>query len=220
MTEPSYVQVARAAYDAIAADYADRLRHQLNDKPFERAMLAVYAEIVRASGVPGPVADVGCGPGRITAHLHALGLDVFGVDLSPEMIAVARRDHPGLRFEEGPMAAMDIADEALGGVVAWYSIIHTPPERQPAVLAEFHRVLAPGGHLVLAFQVGDEPFHAAEVFGRRVALDFHRLSPDSVAAMLAEAGLAVVAQLRTERREFERTPQAYLVARKPALSRL
>ncbi|MEU6414330.1 class I SAM-dependent methyltransferase [Microbispora sp. NPDC046933] len=216
MTEPSYIRVARAAYDAVAADYADRLRRRLDDEPFERAMLAAYAELVRASGVPGPVADVGCGPGRITAHLHSLGLDVFGVDLSPGMIAVARRDHPGLRFEEGSMGALDIADEALGGVVAWYSIIHTPPERQPAVLAEFHRVLAPGGHLLLAFQVGDEPFHATEVFGRQVGLDFHRLSPDRAATMLAEVGLPMVAQLKTERREFERTPQAYLIARKPA----
>lgn len=216
MTEPSYLRAARAAYDTVAADYADRLRHRLDDEPFERAMLAAYAEIVRASGVPGPVADVGCGPGRITAHLHALGLeDVFGIDLSPGMIAVARRDHPGLRFREGTLADLDIADETLGGVVAWYSIIHTPPEGQPAALAEFHRVLAPGGHLLLAFQVGDEPFHATEVYGHQVALDFHRLSPDRAATMLAEAGLPVVAQLESARREFERTAQAYLIARKP-----
>lgn len=216
MTEPSYLRAARAAYDTVAADYADRLRHRLDDEPFERAMLAAYAEIVRASGVPGPVADVGCGPGRITAHLHALGLeDVFGIDLSPGMIAVARRDHPGLRFREGTLADLDIADETLGGVVAWYSIIHTPPEGQPAALAEFHRVLAPGGHLLLAFQVGDEPFHATEVYGHQVVLDFHRLSPDRAATMLAEAGLPVVAQLESARREFERTAQAYLIARKP-----
>jgi trans-aconitate methyltransferase len=39
----------------------------------------------------GPVADVGCGPGNVTAHLHTLGLTAFGVDLSPEMVGLARR---------------------------------------------------------------------------------------------------------------------------------
>ena len=51
----------------------------------------------------GPVADVGCGPGHVTAHLRDSGLDAFGIDLSPVMIDVARREHPGLRFEVGSM---------------------------------------------------------------------------------------------------------------------
>ncbi|MFE9404030.1 class I SAM-dependent methyltransferase [Streptomyces sp. NPDC006530] len=46
---------------------------------------------------------MGCGTGRITAHLRELGLDVFGIDLSPGMVEVARRDHPGLRFDVGSM---------------------------------------------------------------------------------------------------------------------
>ncbi|WP_182883737.1 class I SAM-dependent methyltransferase [Microbispora sp. H10949] len=218
MIEPSYVRVARAAYDAMAGDYVDFARHSLAGKPFERAMLATYAELVRTSDLPGPVVEAGCGTGRITAHLHALGLDVSGVDLSPGMIAVARQEHPHIRFEEGRLAALDIADESLSGVVAWYSIIHTPPEDHPAVLAEFHRVLAPGGHLLLAFQVGqvgDEPFHLAEAFGHQVGLDFHRVSPDHLTRLLADAGIPVIARLLCERGESERTPQAYLVARKP-----
>jgi SAM-dependent methyltransferase len=57
------------------------------------------------------------------------------------------------------MRALDVATDALGGVVAWYSIIHTPPDRLPVVFSEFHRVLRPGGHLLVAFQVGDERVH-------------------------------------------------------------
>jgi ubiquinone/menaquinone biosynthesis C-methylase UbiE len=62
------------------------------------------------------------------------------------MVAPARRSNPGLRFEEGSMTALDLPDGALGGIVAMYSIIHIPRERLPEVFAEFHRVLAPGGH--------------------------------------------------------------------------
>ncbi len=53
--------------------------------------------------------------GYVTAHLHELGIDAFGIDLSPGMIDVARRDHPGLRFEVGPvpLSAVPAARPAL-----------------------------------------------------------------------------------------------------------
>jgi ubiquinone/menaquinone biosynthesis C-methylase UbiE len=153
----------------------------------------------------------------VTAHLHSLGLPVFGVDLSSQMVELARRTHPGVRFDEGSMLSLDIPDGALGGVVAWYSIIHTPEERLPDVFAEFHRVLAPGGHLLVAFQVGDEPLHLAQPFGHAVSLDFQRRRPDHIAELLRQAGMAVRARLVREPEEgVEKTQQAYLLARKPA----
>ncbi|GAA3761910.1 SAM-dependent methyltransferase [Spinactinospora alkalitolerans] len=218
MTEPSFLRTTRTFYDAVAADYADHFRDELAAKPLDRAVLAGFAELVRDAGA-GPVADLGCGPGRVTAHLHALGLSAFGVDLSPRMVALARRAHPDLRFDEGSMTALDLPDGALGGIAAWYSIIHTPQEHLPEVFAEFDRVLAPGGHLLLAFQVGDEPLHLARPFGHAVSLDFHRRRPDRVAELLRRAGLDVRARLLREPDEgegVERTQQAYLLARKPA----
>ena len=160
MNEPAelagYLTTTRAAYDTVAADYADLLRDQLAGAPLDRAMLGAFAELVQAEDAGAAVADLGCGPGRVTAHLDSLGLSAFGVDLSPGMVEVARRTYPGLRFDVGSLAALDLADAGLGGIVAWYSIIHTPPELLPEVFAEFDRVLAPGGHLLLAFQAGDE----------------------------------------------------------------
>ena len=136
MTEPSWLHVTRRSYDAVAVEYADLLRDELGARPWDRAMLAAFAEAVRTGG-GGPVADLGCGPGRITAHLAALGLDVHGIDLSPSMVGVARRSYPELRFAEGSMSDLDLADGALGGIVAWYSVIHTPTERLPEMFAEF-----------------------------------------------------------------------------------
>jgi len=216
MTEPSDLRATRAAYDTVAADYADVLRGALAESPFDRAMLAAFADLVRAADL-GPVLDVGCGPGRITAHLHALGLGVSGVDLSPAMVAVARRDHPGLRFAEGSMSGLDVRDGTLGGVVAWYSTIHTPPERLPAVFAEFHRVLAPGGALLLAFQVGDgQRMRLEQAYGHTISLDVYRRSPDVVADLLDGAGLVVHARLLREPEGREKSRQAYLMARKPS----
>ncbi|MFJ1702858.1 class I SAM-dependent methyltransferase [Kitasatospora sp. NPDC088346] len=216
MTEPDFVRTTRASYDAVAAAYADRFRDELAAKPFERAALAAFAELAAGTG---PVADIGCGTGRVTAHLHGLGLPVFGIDLSPGMVAVARDAHPGLRFEVGSMLALDLPDASLGGLIAWYSTVHVPDGQLPDVLAEFHRVLAPGGHVLLAFQVGDEPRHLDEALGHPVTLDFHRRRPERVAELLHRAGLPVRARLLREPDDHgdftELTPQAVLIARRP-----
>ncbi len=215
MTEPSFLCATRAAYDSIAADYAERFRGELAGKPLDRALFSAFAELVRAAG--RPVADIGCGPGHVTAHLHSLGLNAFGIDLSPEMVALARRSYRGLSFDQGSMTALDLPDGALGGIVAMYSIIHIPPERRPQVFAEFHRAMASGGHLMLAFQAGDERRHVTQALGHSVSVDAYLLPPDHVADLLGRAGFVVCARLLREPYEGIETDQrAYLLARKPA----
>ncbi|SOD84555.1 class I SAM-dependent methyltransferase [Streptomyces sp. Ag109_G2-15] len=210
-----FLAVTRTFYDTIADDYAEHFRGMHTAKPLERALLATYVELV---GVGGPVADLGCGPGPITAHLAALGLDVFGLDLSESMLTIARRENPGLRFEQGSMLDLPVADGALAGVVAWYSTIHTPVDELPALFAEFHRVLSPGGHLLLAFQAGEQPLRLDRPWGHPVALDFHRRRPEHLAELLTAAGFALGS--RTVREPDtdlgESVPQAFLFARKPA----
>jgi SAM-dependent methyltransferase len=212
MPEPPYLLATRAAYDTVAGDYAELLDTELAAKPLDRALLGAFAELVLAGG-SGTVADLGCGPGRITAHLHGLGLEPLGIDLSPGMVAEARRRYPHLRFDEASMSELDLADGSLGGIVAWYSIIHTPPELLPGVFAEFHRVLAPGGHLLVAFQAGDERVRIEHAYGHTVSVDAYRLSPDQVTDLLSQAGLAVHARVLREPQEPEKTQQAYLLAR-------
>ncbi len=213
MDEPAHVTQIRTAYDAVADDYARLLEPELARNLWDRAVLGVFAERVRAAG-GGRVADLGCGPGRITAHLQSLGVDAFGIDLSPAMVAVARRSHPGLSFTEGTMAAVDLPDGALAGIVAWYSIIHTPPTRLPSVVAEFARLLRTGGRLLVAFQAGDERVHLEQGYGHSISLDAYRLDPDHVTTLLADAGLEVDARVVRAAETREKTAQAYLQASK------
>ena len=214
MAEPQDVAETRTAYDTVAASYEELARSLLAESPMDRALLGVFAEQVLAGG-GGPVGDLGCGPGRITDHLAGLGLDAFGVDLSPGMVDVARHRYPLLRFDVGSIAALSLPDGGLGGVVAWYSVIHTPPERQPLVFAEFARVLAPGGQLLMAFQAGaDEPVHHQQGYGHAISLHGWRLDPDRVGRQLADAGFGLRARVlrEPEPSPYEKSRQAYLVA--------
>ncbi|EME97039.1 methyltransferase domain-containing protein [Streptomyces mobaraensis NBRC 13819 = DSM 40847] len=214
MTEPDALSTTREAYDDIAATYADLFRDHLRERPLERALLSAFAELVRTNG-DGPVADLGCGPGHITAHLHELGLHAFGVDASPTMIELAREASPALRFEIGLMAALDIEDGTLGGILSRWSVIHTPPRDLPAVLAEFGRVLAPGGHLLISFPATDAPDDEPQPYDHRVATAY-RWSPDRFSALLREHGLTESSRLLiepepTDRRQFR---EVQLLARK------
>lgn len=208
-----YLTNTKRSYDAAADDYAEWIQGELATKPWDRAVLTTFAELVK-----GPVADVGCGTGRITAFLNDLGVAAHGIDLSPGMIAAARRTYPTLRFTEGSMTALDIEDGTLGGVVAWYSTIHIPDPELPSVLTEFHRVLTPGGHLQLAFQTGDEVVHRTRAGRHDVTLDFHHRQPSQMTALLESAALQVTATLVRAPDEDgaypEDTPQAYILARR------
>jgi ubiquinone/menaquinone biosynthesis C-methylase UbiE len=187
----NWLQDTRASYDAIAGSYAELTRHLLDETPEERAFLASFAGSVRRQG-GGTVADVGCGPGRITAYLHQLGVDPFGIDLSPGMIEAARKEHPGLHFEVGSMTDLSLADASVSGLVAWYSLIHVPDEDMPTVFAHFHRVVRPSGPLLLGFHVGEEPRQVTQGYGGHpINVTVHRRQHGQMAAWLEDAGFAV-----------------------------
>ncbi|MFE6164770.1 class I SAM-dependent methyltransferase [Streptomyces sp. NPDC056486] len=214
MVEHDALSATREGYDAAALTYAQLFSDSLRDSPLDRAILGAFAEAVSANG-GGQVADLGCGPGHITAYLVELGLSAFGVDTSPAMIELAREASPGLRFDVGSMDALNITDGELGGVLSRWSVIHTPPPELPAILTEFHRVLAPGGHLLIGFSASDDPSHPTQVFDHAVA-PAYRWWPDHLAALLRESGLAEAARMirepePTDRRQFR---AIHLLARK------
>ncbi|MFI6686507.1 class I SAM-dependent methyltransferase [Streptomyces sp. NPDC050485] len=215
MAEPSYLAAVRESYDTVAADYAELVKNPAELDPLSRAMLAAFAEAVRAAD-RGPVADLGCGPGKVTAYLAELGVPAFGIDLSPKMIAVAQQAYPSLSFTVGSMTALEIRDNELGGILAYYSTHHTPPELLPVVFAEFHRTLAPDGLLMVAGHVGDdERLRPTQAYGGHpVSYESHLLPPDRIAALMDGAGLAITAQLVQAPDEGAKRTAATFLARK------
>ena len=116
-------RVHRACHDRRHRRHNPRgLRHRRSAGPRTAtncpSSLALFADLVSDAG-GGAVADIGCGPGYVTRHLRNLGVEAFGIDLSPEMVALARRDHPDVRFEVGTMTDLDLADDSVTGVLAF-----------------------------------------------------------------------------------------------------
>ncbi|MEU6201347.1 class I SAM-dependent methyltransferase [Streptomyces sp. NPDC047061] len=211
---PDFIQTTRTSYDTIAKDYSAAYPG-LPERPVDMSMIAAFATLVKANST-APVADLGSGPGDITAHLNDLGVPAFGIDLSPAMVGLAREAHPAVRFHRGSMTSLELPDETLGGILALYSIIHVPDDHLPATFAGFHRALVPGGHVLLSFQKGESPgLHLTERFGHEIDLRYYWRPAYAVGDMLAKAGLEVAATLIREPVESEKWPRAFVLARKP-----
>jgi len=207
----------RLSYDAVADDYARQLPGLEAETALDVALLHDFADRC-ATAAAGPVLDAGCGTGRLSAHLAGRGLDVVGVDGSAGMVAVARRALPGLPFAVAPLEALPLADGSVAGVLAWYSLIHTAPAGLPSVVGELRRVVAPGGWLLTAFQAGDGgTVERTSAYGRPAPMTSYRHDPAQVTAVLGIAGLDVRVQVLREPEGREATPQALLLARRPAV---
>ncbi|WIY04850.1 methyltransferase domain-containing protein [Amycolatopsis mongoliensis] len=213
MQQPADLLTVRESYDRVADVYVELGVGRLEEVPWLRAALAAFAESVRGLG---PVLDVGCGPGTVTAHLTGLGLDASGVDLSPRMVEHAQRLHPELRFSVASATELELVPASLGGVLGWWSLFNLPRAALPGVLRTFAEALVPGGQALIGTHVGDGDVPRTQGYGGLpVSWTTHLYQPEELAGMLADAGLEVVADLRMPARLKQR-PQVLLAARRPA----
>lgn len=215
MSNPEHLTDLRSAYDAVAETYSTALPDTGFEAPLDMAMIDEFARHIRATNNRA-VIDVGCGPGRMSRYLSDAGLTVTGVDLSPQMVRVARKTHPGLAFHVGELTELPAADAAVDGIVAWYSIIHSPGATLPVIAREFRRVLRPGGLALMAFHAGRGHRTTDRAYGHDVGLRIELHSPDEVADRFAEQGFTVRAQLVRAPRATERDPQAAILVARPS----
>ena len=181
-------QSIRESYDRIADAYARELFGELQHKPLDRQVLDRFAARVAKRG---QICDMGCGPGQVARYLRDAGAAVFGLDLSPQMVEQARRLNPDISFREGNMMALDLPDGGLSGIAAFYAIVNLPEEALPSVFREMHRVLQPGGLLLLAFHIGSEVIQKEELWGQTVSMDFFFFQTLSIRQKLEAAGFVI-----------------------------
>ncbi len=205
----------QSSYDRVAENYAVQFQDEMERKPFDRKMLDWLAEKVGELGI---ICDMGCGPGQIARYLHDRGVNVCGVDLSPEMVRQAERLHPEISFQQGDMLALaGVADNSYGGIAAFYSIVNLPRASVASALQEVRRVLRPGGVLLLAFHIGAGIKHLDEMLDKKVSLDFFFFETAEVKDYLRTAGFALEEAIErdpyTEDVEYQ-SRRAYIFARK------
>ena len=208
----------QTSYDAVADEYVRRIFAELEHKPLDRELLDRFAASVREVG---PACDLGCGPGHVARYLHERGVQVCGVDLSPVMVEQARQLTPGVEFRQGNMLALDAADEAWAGIAAFYSLIHIPRGDMAKALGELHRVLRPGGLLLLAFHIGNETLHLDEWWGHQVCVDFYFFQPAEMAGSLRAAGFEIEEIVERDPYPDVEHPsrRAYIFARRAKMGR-
>ncbi|MEU4241879.1 methyltransferase domain-containing protein [Actinoplanes sp. NPDC026619] len=205
----------RAAHDVLAAFYVEYLDGALEKDPIDRAVLDLFSELTIAADLGREVGDVGCGTGRLAPYLAARGLSPHGTDLSPEMVRVARRDHPGFSFDEADLRDLPFADASLAGVVCWFSLLFLAPDARPVAFAELARVVKPGGYLVAAYKIGDgELRRAGRTVGLGVEFDAYRLSPEEMRDRFAEAGFGMVFWAGRPAEVDDGPPLGYLLVRR------
>jgi SAM-dependent methyltransferase len=176
------------SYDTVARQYADEIYGELAGKPFDRELLDRFAERVRGQG---PACDLGCGPAQIARYLRDRGVDAFGLDLSAGMLSQAQRLNPDLKFVQTSMLALGLKSQVLGGVAAFYSIIHIPRQKAVHALNEIRRVLRPGGWFLVTFHLGAEDTHHEEMLGHKVSLDVTLFTSEEMTGYLRSAGFEV-----------------------------
>jgi SAM-dependent methyltransferase len=202
----------QAGYDSVAEHYGTEYFEELARKPFDCQLLNEFANAVKGEGV---VFELGCGPGQVARYLKDRGVNVRGVDLSPEMVRVAGRLNPDIPFAQGDMLALDLPDDSLAAVVLFYSIIHIRREDVTSAFLEMHRVLRPGGTVFLSFHGGEGELHRDEWYGETVSIDFRLFQPAEMASYLEAAGFESIRIIEREPYEFEHpTKRIYMFGSK------
>jgi len=183
------LEFIRTSYGVRASEYVAALGSINHVASSDLALIEMWARTLE-----GPVIDVGCGPGQWTHFLTGLGLDAEGVDPVSEFIESAQATYPGPRYRVGQAEALGVTEGSLGGVLAWYSLIHIAPEQIGDALTEFARCIRPGGGLALGFFAGSklEPFEHAITTAYYWPLDL-------LAATVERADFTIThAELRTD----------------------
>jgi ubiquinone/menaquinone biosynthesis C-methylase UbiE len=172
-------------YDSVAKEYAEQFFREHDMKPLDREILQRFSQLVKGKN---PVWDFGCGPGQTTRYLADLGVEISGLDISAESLNQAGKLHPDIYFQKGNLLDLEFEDRSIGGIVAFYAIVHFSQKQVERAFREIWRVLRPGGIFLFTFHIGDETIHVTEFLGKETEVDFMFFETDFISRCLQRVG--------------------------------
>jgi len=185
-SEPDYRVVTRQSYDNTASLYQQntiKLGPEIKAKVFF-SYLPPHSKIL----------DLGCGPGRDAQYFVEKGHEVVGVDISPQMIALARESVPKAQFFVSDIESFHLDPESVDAIWASASLLHVSKQAIPNVLANLYRILKPGGIFYVSMKkgAGDE-IKADQRYGG-VEKFWNYVSEDELAHLLTKHGFHILEQ--------------------------
>ncbi len=203
-------------YDTVAKEYAEEFSGEHEKKPKDQEILHRFSQEI---GDRRPVWDFGCGPGQTTKYLKNLGIEISGLDLSKKILEQARTIHPGINFRKGNILELEFVDDSIGGVVAFYAIVHFTEEQVEIAFLEAFRVLQPGGLFLFTYHIGEKTIHIEEFLGKNIDIDFMFFTTDFIFSCLKDSGFGKIEIIEREPSpgvEYE-SRRAYVFATKPVV---
>ncbi len=179
--------IAIATYDKTADAYTQMYFDDASDHPYFDPFIALLPE--------NPIVlDVGCGPGNTSAYLLQKGCDVRGIDISDEMLKIARQKVPLGRFSHMDMRHLGYPDSTFDGILAAYSLIHIPSDQIVTTLQGFHRVLRDHGVMEIITQQGEPDRIVDDHLKVGEKMFFNFFTKERISRYLIDAGFTIVSQ--------------------------
>jgi len=182
-------------YDRIARYYSRTIHEDSLGTNSNTRLLAEFSK--RASHLH-PIWDLGCGPGDACLYLQQQGLPVAGVDISSQLVTLARKRFPGIAFLQGNILNLPFPDQSIGAFIALYAMVHFQESDLCRALNEFHRTLKPEGLLLVTYYIGQENLKVKEFLGHKIELEFVTYKRGYIDRILGECGFKDIFRLERE----------------------
>jgi ubiquinone/menaquinone biosynthesis C-methylase UbiE len=189
MKQKGNINPIKKAYDKVAENYGQAFYYELYSKHLDVKLLDLFCERVNPNM---PVCEIGCGPGEISTYLKYKGLNMVGIDISEEMIRVAKQLNPHIEYRVGDVFKLDISDNYFSGLLAPFLFVNYEMEDIRKAFSEIRRVLIRGGLFYLSFHAGSERIHVQDFLVPDNPLEFIFLDVNTVESLLVETGFEVI----------------------------
>lgn len=201
------------AYDLAAQRYHDLFHNEMNEKEYDRMLLDSFASKFPHGAL---ICDAGCGPsGHIGRYVFNKGMQVTGIDVSERCIKLARRHNPDMRFECGDITNLMFDEDAVDGIISYYSIIHTPKNEVSRIFAEFRRVLKSFGYLLIAVKAGTTEGYVNNLLGIETEIYMALFTEKEITDYMQQAGFHLEFMEKRNPYDFEiDNDRIFAIARK------